>query len=112
LFWFGYRQAEISKEKLLCLSHPSQPSCRPDSGARQMNVSSPIPNKGGDRLDVLWEDGEGVFCCKRRLNTDGKRENVLIVTLTAEHPTPARSRAADRVCAKAVSRRAQPSFAP
>jgi PAS domain S-box-containing protein len=53
-----------------------------------MNVSSSVPTKGDDSLDLLWEDGERVFCRRRRLNADGKLENVLIVMLAAEHPTP------------------------
>jgi PAS domain S-box-containing protein len=54
-----------------------------------MNVSSLIPTENDDGLDVLWEDGERVFCRDRRLNADGKLNDVLIVRLTAEHPTSA-----------------------
>jgi PAS domain S-box-containing protein len=54
-----------------------------------MNVSSRISSKGDDDPEVLWEDGERVFCRQRRPNADGKLNNVLIVRLTAEHPTPA-----------------------
>jgi PAS domain S-box-containing protein len=51
-----------------------------------VNVPSRGPNKRDQNLDVLWEDGERVFCRERRLSADGKFNNVLIVTLTAEHP--------------------------
>jgi hypothetical protein len=54
-----------------------------------MNLSSPVPTKSDDGLEVLREDGERVCCRKRRLNADGELENVLIVTLTAEHPKAA-----------------------
>jgi PAS domain S-box-containing protein len=42
-----------------------------------------------DGLEVLWEDGDRVFCRGRYQNTDGTSNNVLVVTLGAEHPTPA-----------------------
>jgi PAS domain S-box-containing protein len=38
------------------------------------------------RLEVLWEDGERVFC---RAWRDGSRDAVLVVLPAAEHPTPA-----------------------
>ena len=41
-----------------------------------------------DRLEVLWEDGERVFCRERRFDANGRLSNVLIVTLNAEHPSP------------------------
>src|SRR3984885_9609178 len=41
-----------------------------------------------DRLEVLWEDGERVFCRERRFDANGRLSNVLIVTLDAEHPSP------------------------
>jgi PAS domain S-box-containing protein len=53
-----------------------------------LNVPSRGPNKRDQNLEVLWEDGERVFCRGRRLNADGKLNNVLIVTFTAEHPAP------------------------
>src|SRR5258706_8926873 len=45
---------------------------------------------GGDRgLQVLWEDGERVFCRGWRLGADGNRGAVLAVLPAAEHPPPA-----------------------
>src|SRR3984957_3768778 len=41
-----------------------------------------------DRLEVLWEDGERVFCRERRFDANGRLSNGLIVTLDAEHPSP------------------------
>ena len=38
---------------------------------------------------VLWEDGERVFCRGWRLGADGSRRAVLIVLPAAEHPSPA-----------------------
>jgi PAS domain S-box-containing protein len=44
---------------------------------------------GGDRgLQVLWEDGERVFC-RGESHVDGFRASVLAVLPAAEHPTPA-----------------------
>jgi serine/threonine protein kinase len=44
---------------------------------------------GGERsLQVLWEDGERVFCRGER-HADGDRVAVLVVVPVAEHPTPA-----------------------
>jgi len=40
-------------------------------------------------LQLLWEDGERVFCRKWRDGADGKREAVLAVLPAAEHPAPA-----------------------
>ena len=42
-----------------------------------------------DSLEVLWEDGERVFCRKWRLAEDGSRSAVLAVLLAAERPSPA-----------------------
>jgi PAS domain S-box-containing protein len=53
-----------------------------------MSISSRGPTKGDDRLETLWEDGERVFHRGRRPSADGKLDNVLVVTLSAEHPTP------------------------
>ena len=58
-----------------------------------MNVPSRGP-KRDDRLEVLWEDGERVFCREQRLKADGKLSNVLIVMLSAEHPTRRQPRSA------------------
>jgi hypothetical protein len=39
---------------------------------------------------VLWEDGERVFCRGWRLGDDGKRSAVLVVLPAVEHPGAAR----------------------
>src|ERR1700738_2549781 len=39
-------------------------------------------------LQVLWEDGERVFCRGWRDGVDGDRNALLAVLLAAEHPTP------------------------
>ena len=54
-----------------------------------MSLSSRVRINGDDGLEVLSEDGERVIRRKRCPIADGKLNNVLIVTLTAEHPTPA-----------------------
>jgi hypothetical protein len=48
-----------------------------------------VPINGYTGPEVLWEDGERVFRRERRPDADGNFQNVLIVTLAAEHPTPA-----------------------
>lgn len=54
-----------------------------------MIVSSRFPIKSDSDVEVLWEDGERIFCRERRLNADGKLSKALVVRLAAEHPTPA-----------------------
>ena len=54
-----------------------------------MSASSRVQTKGDDGPEVLWEDSERVFCRERRPDADGNLQDVLIVTPTAEHPTPA-----------------------
>src|SRR5467141_5062752 len=50
---------------------------------------SPWLGAGGvSRLQVLWEDGERVFCRGER-HVNGYRAAVLAVLPAAEHPTPA-----------------------
>ncbi len=39
-------------------------------------------------LQVLWEDGDRVFCRGWRLTADGRRGSVLVVRHAAEHPSP------------------------
>jgi PAS domain S-box-containing protein len=53
-----------------------------------MNSSSPVLARADDSLEILWEDGERIFCRKRHPNADDGFDNALIVTLAAEHPTP------------------------
>ena len=53
-----------------------------------MNPSSWFDAGGDSSLQVLWEDGENVFCRGWRDGVDGDRNAVLAVLLAAEHPTP------------------------
>ena len=53
-----------------------------------MNPSSWFGADGDSSLQVLWEDGERVFCRGWR-HADGDRTAVLAVLPAAEHPTPA-----------------------
>jgi PAS domain S-box-containing protein len=53
-----------------------------------MNPSSWFGSSGESDLQVLWEDGERVFC-RRERQADGYRATVLVVLPAAEHPTPA-----------------------
>jgi PAS domain S-box-containing protein len=45
--------------------------------------------EGDDGLQVLWEDGERVFCRGWRQGADGNRGAALAVLPAAEHPSPA-----------------------
>src|SRR6202030_3066626 len=53
-----------------------------------MNPSSWLGAGGDSSLEVLWEDGERVFC-RAESHADGHRAAVLVVLPAAEHPTPA-----------------------
>src|SRR5882724_7733939 len=53
-----------------------------------MNPSSWLGAGGVSNLQVLWEDGERVFC-RGESHADGHRTAVLVVLPAAEHPTPA-----------------------
>src|ERR1700693_5300724 len=71
------------------------PACLTDGynrladGVRQLNPVFPFGAEGKDGLQVLWEDGERVFCRGWRLGADGNRSAVLAVLPAAEHPSPA-----------------------
>jgi PAS domain S-box-containing protein len=54
-----------------------------------MIASSRVPIKDNSGIEVLWEDGERIFCREWRPNGDGKLSKVLVVRLAAEHPTAA-----------------------
>ena len=54
-----------------------------------MNLSIRFDADGDSSFQVLWGDGERVFCRGWRLDHDGQRQAVLAVRLAAEHPTPA-----------------------
>src|SRR6202163_2431886 len=53
-----------------------------------MNPSSWFGAGGDNSLQVLWEDGERVFC-RRESHANGYRASVLAVLPAAEHPTQA-----------------------
>src|SRR3981081_658953 len=53
-----------------------------------MNPTSWFGVDGDSNLQVLWEDGERVFC-RGESHADGYRAAVLAVLPAAEHPTPA-----------------------
>src|SRR6266478_8042270 len=53
-----------------------------------MNPSSWLGAGGDSSLQVLWDDGERVFC-RAESHADGNRAAVLVVLPAAEHPTPA-----------------------
>ena len=42
-----------------------------------MNVCSRVDTKDDDRSEVLWDDGERVFCRERGPDVDGKFTSVL-----------------------------------
>jgi hypothetical protein len=52
-----------------------------------MNPSSWFDADADLSFQVLWEEGDRVFCRGRRRSTDGDRDTVLAVLLAAEHPT-------------------------
>jgi hypothetical protein len=39
-------------------------------------------------FQVLWEDGERLFCRGSRVGDDGNRSAMLVVLPAAEHPSP------------------------
>jgi PAS domain S-box-containing protein len=53
-----------------------------------MNPSSWFDAGVDRRLQVLWEDGERIFCRRWRDGADGDQNAVLAVLPAAEHPTP------------------------
>jgi hypothetical protein len=52
-----------------------------------MNPSSWLDAGGDSNLQVLWEDGERVFCRGWRNGSEGDRKAVLCVLPAAEPPT-------------------------
>src|SRR5260370_42653184 len=54
----------------------------------QMNPSSWFGAGGDSSLQVLWEDGERVFC-RGKSQADGDQAAALVVLPAAEHPKPA-----------------------
>jgi PAS domain S-box-containing protein len=54
-----------------------------------LNPSLRFSADGNDGLQILWEDGERVFCRGWRVGDAGKRNAVLAVLPAAEHPSPA-----------------------
>ena len=57
--------------------------------SQRMNPSSWFGTGGDNTLEVLWEDGERVFCRRWLDGADGDRHAVLAVLPAAEYPTPA-----------------------
>ena len=53
-----------------------------------MNPSSWFDAGVDSSFQVLWEDGDRVFCRAWRRGPDGDRDVVLAVLPAAEHPTP------------------------
>jgi len=53
-----------------------------------MNPSSWFDSGVDGSLQMLWEDGERIFCRKWRDGADGDRNAVLAVLPAAEHSTP------------------------
>ena len=56
---------------------------------RQLNTSTRFGADGDGNFQVLWEDGDRVFCRAWRQDADGSRHDVLAVLPAAEHPTAA-----------------------
>ena len=54
-----------------------------------MDLSHRLGGEGDDGLQVLWEDGDRVFCRGRCLSADGSRTAVLVTFPAAERPSPA-----------------------
>jgi PAS domain S-box-containing protein len=56
----------------------------------QMNAPSLTGGRDGiSPLQLLWEDGERIFCRTVREGADGNRQAVLVVLPSSDHPTPA-----------------------
>jgi PAS domain S-box-containing protein len=53
-----------------------------------MNPSSWFGARGDNGLQVLWEDGELVFCRRRGAGANGDQKSVLALLPAAEHTTP------------------------
>ncbi|MEH2563216.1 trifunctional serine/threonine-protein kinase/ATP-binding protein/sensor histidine kinase [Bradyrhizobium sp. AZCC 2289] len=54
-----------------------------------MKLASRFSTEGDDGFQVLWQDGDRVFCRGWHLGADGSRSTVLAVSPAAEHPSPA-----------------------
>jgi hypothetical protein len=57
-------------------------------GVRQLNLFSRFGAERDGQLQVLWADGERVFCRTWREANDGERSAVLAVVPASEHPSP------------------------
>ncbi len=53
-----------------------------------MELSFRFSAQGEDGLQILWEDGERIFCRGWRADGDGGRSAVLLALPAAEHPSP------------------------
>src|SRR5262249_51177862 len=56
--------------------------------SRQMNLSSWFSGDDDISSEMLWEDGERLFCRRWRHSANDDRRAVLVVLPVAEHPTP------------------------
>jgi PAS domain S-box-containing protein len=57
-------------------------------GGQQLEPSSRFGALEDSRFQVLWENGDCVFCRVWHLEANGSQTAMLAVRLTAEHPTP------------------------
>jgi hypothetical protein len=57
-------------------------------GVRQLDLFFLFGAEEEDSFQVLWEDGERLFCRGWRLRADGHRLAVLAVVPAVEHPPP------------------------
>src|SRR5271156_5491737 len=72
------------------MRRPSRPaSVETDGGVGSVSTSTRFSADGDLNFQVLWEDGDRVFCRAWRQDADGSRHVVLAVLPVAEHPTTA-----------------------
>jgi len=76
-------------EKEWCRTFFAEGSHRLDGGVRQISSPSWFSGATDNNVQVLWEDGERVFCRTWRGGAGGDRSAVLVVFPAGEHPTPA-----------------------
>ena len=59
-----------------------------EGGVRQLNSAKLFSADETNKLHILWEDGERLFC-RRQRHADADHATVLVVLPTLEHPAPA-----------------------
>src|SRR6478736_10282184 len=52
-----------------------------------MSISQ-APTLHGEPLQILWDDGDRIFCRGQRVGADGDRDTVLAILPATEHPLP------------------------